>query len=316
MGHLEGMQLQAIQHLLTGGFLPQATATWSSVLRHMLPDVLRELRQAQQKNQQRAQQQLFQRDNSFFNTGSPPGFPSLDSPTPSTLTAPPGGRSIVKLEVAVVPTLAAERGGAAHNEKVFSFFPYGLFYSFNYAMTPRGGSGGCSGVADGLWLRAGASAAYNLALSYHLHAAEVTAGCPPSAGASSSCASLLRTALNAYKTARDLLESVHDGDPDRKDYSDWPDEQDRLLLLAITNNEGHAREWLLEPLSGVAESLGRLHTILEASGVAYYRRLLSAATSDDRSSMFEFWDLYGSFFLTSGLYPPNEGTPPIHSSAA
>jgi hypothetical protein len=200
------------------------------------------------------------------------------------------------------------------NDKVFSLFPYGLFYSFDYVSTPGGGDE--SRTAEGRCRRVGAAAAYNLALSYHLRAIEAASVCPRYAGSSSSCASLLGTVLNAYKTARDLLESVHMDDPDRHDYLGWTDEEDRLLLLAITNNEGHAQEILHEPLSLVAESLSRLHTILEASSVAYYRNLLSATASDDRSSSFELWDLYGSFFFTSGLYPPSEGTPSIHSPAA
>jgi hypothetical protein len=123
--------------------------------------------------------------------------------------------------------------------------------------------------------RIGAGAAYNLGLAYHTQALQEPTGARVAG---------LRTALRAYKAARDMLLSVDSAcgeapfshekqQPLAVAPSQSPSwqrrlqllEDDRLLLLAIANNEGKIRE-VMHERDGVVESLQRLRRGLEGSG--------------------------------------------------
>jgi hypothetical protein len=267
--HLEILQVQAIRDL-AAGCLPEAVTGWSAVLRHLVPllDLARDPQPGQGHNR---------------------------------LSATASGRRASRPSLSVIHP--PPQATAPSSDTIFSLFPYGFFYAVDDNALPGSSD---SDVSSSL-RRAGAAASYNMGLAYSASAIAV------SGSSSSRAAALLNTALNAYRAARDLLESARrlpeDGD-DRsaeENYSGWT-EGDHLLLLAITNNEGNARERLVEAPLRVMESLQRLQGVLRAHSVAMGD--LSPALRPWRSQ------LYRPFRVTSCLYPPDDGPPLIHAAAA
>jgi hypothetical protein len=159
----------------------------------------------------------------------------------------------ILLELWIAPV--AHAPGA--DDAIFALFPYVLVYSAPEPHTPIGT--GEHRVASGsdVVRRMGAAVAYNLALAYQMQALQGSHRVGHHAS--------LRTALSAYKAARDMLLSARQRDsvtaaqgwkdPARSSSSSSEhEEDDRLLLLAITNNEGQILEALHER-TRVVESL-------------------------------------------------------------
>jgi hypothetical protein len=204
------------------GALPEAIRCWSSILRELVPHLV----------------------------GGVEDSDRAASGASDTLSTP----DTILLELWIAPV--AHAPGA--DDAIFALFPYVLVYSAPEPDTQSGTEEGRIASGSDVVRRMGAGVAYNLALAYQMQALQ---GSHREAHHAS-----LRTALSAYKAARDMLLSArqHDSvlaaqgwkEPARS--SSWSSsehaEDDRLLLLAITNNEGQILE-VLHERTRVVESL-------------------------------------------------------------
>jgi hypothetical protein len=204
------------------GALPEAIHCWSSILRELVPHLV----------------------------GS--GVDDIDRAASDGSDV--SASEPVILELWIAPVAHAP----SSDDAIFALFPYVLVYSAPEPHTHIGTGEHRIASGSDVVRRMGAGVAYNLALAYQMQALQ---GSNREAHHAS-----LRTALSAYKAARDMLLSArqHDavlaaqGWKDRA-HSASPSssehvEDDRLLLLAITNNEGQILEALHER-TRVVESL-------------------------------------------------------------
>jgi hypothetical protein len=250
---LHRMQCHAAERHSSGA-ISEAVSAWGSILRLLLPHILGTTTTIS------TSACGIGGDETGFLDGTGPGHPD-----------PP-----LVLWVAPVPHMSRA------DDAIFALFPYVLVYTKADDGGENGAGGQCNRNADGGTIkndhdpqlqssgpdlrRMGAGAAYNLGLAYHMQALQ---GSCPGAGPP---ASSMRTALRAYKAARDMLLSVGGGGSSSSLSSSLSSsgsfpppqltlarqlqllEDDRLLLLAIANNEGMVHE-LRHERDGVAVAL-------------------------------------------------------------
>jgi hypothetical protein len=262
---LHRMQCHAAERHSSGA-ISEAVSAWGSILRLLLPHILGTTTPTTTSTSGRGCGGVNNNIGFVDRAGPIPGHPD-----------PP-----LVLWVAPVPHVSRS------DDAIFALFPYVLVYTKagDGGEKDAGGHGSSSSSSSsdddhhprlrhclqspGPELRRmGAGAAYNLGLAYHMQALQGSSSpcvCPP--------ASSLRTALRAYKAARDMLLSVGGGGSSSSSLllssssssSSFPPRQpsvarqlqlledDRLLLLAIANNEGMIHE-LLHERDGVAVAL-------------------------------------------------------------
>lgn len=239
------------------GAIPEAIHAWSTILRQLVPHLVDD--------------RSFEEDDDNGDGGAYDDRAGFGGPVHPAPEAP--------VELWIAPVAHTPNA----DDAIFALFPYVLVYNASH----QGGPNDKEASGSNAVRRMGAGVAYNLALAYHMQSLQ-----GPGRHAA------MKTALSAYKAAKDMLLSAHhDSEQQRlwRPSQSGPSEDDRLLMLAITNNEGQIREALHER-AGVVEALDGL------------RRGLTGAANPA--------GICGHFTITDSLFGDCDVVHSVHSAAA